>query len=47
MLGLLVAIALLMWRGLDRKYVITLWVAAVVLLIGEFLPHLNGPELSF
>lgn len=47
MMALLVAIALLMWRGLDRKYVITLWVLGVVLLVAEFLPHLNGPKLSF
>jgi len=45
---LLLAIALLMWRGASRGLVISLWVVGLVAMIGLFRFHVTSVlDLSF
>jgi len=45
---LLLVIALLVWRGINRGVIITLWVVGIVAVIGLFRFHVTSMlDLSF
>lgn len=45
---ILLAVALLIWRGAKRGHVIALWMVALVAMLGLFRFHVTSPlDLSF
>ena len=47
-MAILMAVALLIWRGAKRGYVIALWMVALVAMFGLFRYHITSPlDLSF
>jgi hypothetical protein len=47
-MAILMAVALLIWRGAKRGYVIALWMVALVAMLGLFRFHITSHlDLSF